>query len=112
MSYSEKDRSNIGAERVLTRTRLTLCVEVLGIQAPTRGFGKTEGDIILSLLSLVGKLKGERKIKRKTHVTVVHDFTVFLGSKGPRNSNSAATNTEPEISRMPQPPLVGLRREH
>lgn len=64
-----------------------------------------------SLLSLVGKLKWEREVKRKTHVTVVYDLGVFLGGKGPHNSNSATTNTEPEISRMPQPPLAGLRRE-
>lgn len=111
MSYSEEDRSHIGAECALTWTQLTLWVEVLGIRAPIRDFGKTEVDIIPSLLSLVGKLKWEREVKRKTHVTVVHDLGVFLGGKGPHNSNSATTNTEPEISRMPQPPLAGLRRE-
>lgn len=109
MSYSEQDRSNIGAEWTLTWTRLTLWVEVLGIRAPTHDFGKTEVDIIPPLLSLVGKLKWERKVKRKTYVTVVHELTVFLGGKGPHNS--ATTNTEPEISRMPQSPLAGLRRE-
>lgn len=111
VSYSEEDRSNIGAECAPTWTRLTLWIEVLGIRAPTCGFGKTEVEIILSLLSLAGKLKWERKFKGKPTCTMMHDLTVFLGGKGPHNSNSATTNTEPEISRMPQPPLAGLRRE-